>query len=201
MPSSSQTSLAGLRKRTPQSVLALATLAVLAACEDKADVSVRRDADVTVAAAPTGATVTSAKDGSSLDIPEGLPAFAPAYPGATIKTQISDGFGPSQDGKGLLLVMVSSDPVDKIAAFYDEKAKAAGVKPGMFVNDANSAVRIFGNASDGGRGPEGALIAITKSDEGPGSEIVITSGIAREQVETWEKDDWKDVPRPRARLQ
>lgn len=177
---------------------ALAALALLSACEDKAQVAVKPDADVTVITSPAGATVSTAPDGGSLDVTDRLPAFAPLYPGATVKTRIGDVAGKDGEAKGVLLVMQTADPVAKVAAFYDAQAKAAGVTPGMFVNDTDSAVRIIGSA-DGKA--EGALIAITKSEDGPGTEIVITSGIAREQVETWEKSDFKDVPRAMPRLQ
>jgi hypothetical protein len=161
-------------------------------------VVVKPEAKVTVITTTKGAIVSSSDGKDGLAAPKDLPAFAPVYPGAVIKTQISDVVGGGDKGKGLLLVMQTADPVAKVAAFYDAKAKEAGVTPGMFVNDADSAVRIIGSA-DGKA--EGALIAISKSDEGAGTEIVITSGIAREQVETWEKDDFKSVPRPLPRLQ
>lgn len=192
---------APIRLQPARALPLLAALALLAACEDKAQVVVKPDAGVTVVTASSGATVTTAKEGESLAVPEGLPAFAPAYPGATVKTEINGLNGPDGPAKGMLLVLLTADPVAKVAAFYDQRAKAAGVAPGMQVNEADSAVRIFGKGPEAGRSAQGALIAISKSDEGPGTEIVITSGIAREQVETWEKDDFRNVPRPLPRLQ
>jgi hypothetical protein len=179
-------------------VLLLAALALLSACEDKAKVVVKPDAKVTVVTTPKGATVTTSDDEAGLEAPKDLPAFAPVYPGAVIRTQISDVAGRDGEAKGLLLVLLTQDPVAKVAAFYDGKAKAAGVKPAMIVDGSDSAVRIIGSADEKA---EGALIAISKSDDGAGTEIVITSGVAREQVETWEKADFKDVPRAMPRLQ
>jgi hypothetical protein len=188
-----------LKSAAPLGLLALTML--LSACEEKTQVVVKPDAEVSVITSSDGATVSTATDGSSLEVTDRLPAFAPLYPGATVKTRISDVAGKDGSSKGLLLVMNTPDPVAKVAAFYDEKAKAAGVKPGMYVNEKDSAVRIFGSGASEGRSAEGALIAISRADEGPGTDIVITSGVAREQVETWEKADFKDVPRALPRLQ
>lgn len=119
--------------------------------------------------------VTVAREGESLNAGDGLPAFAPAYPGATVKTRVADIKG---DGaRGGMWVMESADPVDKIATFYDEQAKKAGVKPGMFVNEADSAVRIFGSA-DGKNKSEGVLIAISRDTDEELTKIVITAGTA-----------------------
>jgi hypothetical protein len=137
----------------------------LAACESQ-DVTVKVDreeaAPVEVAAPveiAVGETATAAP----------LPDFLTPYPGARMKARIS---GP--EGLGRVLVMVSDDPVAKIAAFYDAAAKRVGAEPSMMVDDLEDgdAVRMWGRP-DGG----GALLAISPNDEGPGTEIVITTGM------------------------
>jgi hypothetical protein len=176
----------------------LVPLLAAAGCKNEPTVVVTANGDTRVKTSSEGATVETAREGGSLAVDVALPAFAPAYPGARLTTRIAD----NKDGKrGSLLVFRSEDPVDKIAAFYDARAKEAGIEPAMIVNEADSAVRIFGG-NDGQDRKSGALIAISSSDEGSGSEIVITSGMAPAEVARMEKDEgWRDAARPPIRLQ
>lgn len=180
-------------------LLGIATL--LAACNaekpggDNATVVVSNGAIIS-----KGAVVTKADEGESLELTTSLPAFAPAYPGARVTTRIGDSALPDGTAKGSVVIFSTPDPVAKVAAFYDAKAKELGLKAGMIVNDEDSAVRIFGTGDKDDKA-EGALIAISKADDGKGSEIVITAGGAEKQVREWEKRDWKSGNRPLPRLQ
>lgn len=96
-------------------------------------------------------------------------AYLPTYPGATVKAQLQ-----SPGEKGGVIVMVTDDPVSKVAAFYDAKAKEAGIQPATFTTDEDSVVRIFGDSASA----SGGLLAISRRDDAAGSEIVITFGRA-----------------------
>lgn len=153
---------------------------VLAACgRDEPNVVVQKDGTTIYRTSEDGAEVQTAKDGESLDVTGELPAFAPVYPGSTVKTRVADVNG--QGAKGGMWVLETTDPVEKVAAFYDEQAKKAGVKPGMFVNEKDSAVRIFGDGGTKSGKSEGALIAISYDEEDKLTKIVITSGAAVSQ--------------------
>ena len=96
-----------------------------------------------------------------------MPVYLPQYPGATVKAQIA-----APGGHGGVIVMETPDPVDKVVAFYDARAKESGVRPSTFTTDSDGAVRIYGDSGSA----SGGLLAISPSDEGPGSEIVLTMG-------------------------
>ena len=158
-------------------VLLLSAAGLLSACgRDKPSVEVSPDGKTAYHTSSDGAEVSVAKDGESLDVADELPAFAPLYPGALVKTRLAD--AKDQGAKGGMWVLETADPVEKVAAFYDEQAKKAGVKPGMFVNEKDSAVRIFGNANDQSDTAQGALIAISHDEEDNLTKIVITAGTA-----------------------
>lgn len=173
---------------------------LLAACqESKKPVVVESEGDSSTVVVNGTTVVTSAGPGESLELTAQLPAFAPPYPGAAVKTQITEPTNMGGKPTGSVVIFLTPDPVAKVAAFYDARAKDAGVKAGMIVNDPDSAVRIFGE--EGGSKSDGTLIAISKSDEEPGTEIVITSGAKEAEVKQWEKQDWKSTQRPLPRLQ
>ena len=172
---------------------------LLAACKDKPEVVVKPDGSTTVMTSSEGATVESADDGESLELSTALPAFAPAYPGARLRTQLSDGNSDGKNGgKGGLVVFETADPIEKVAAFYDARAKEHGMKAAMVVNEPDSAVRIFSGKSgkDGRAG--GALVAISRSKTGDNTDIVITAGMEDAQIKRMEtqKDGWRDAARP-----
>lgn len=157
--------------------LLVSVAALLASCgRDEPNVVVKPDGKTVYRTGEDGAEVQVAGDGESLDVGDELPAFAPVYPGATVKTRLADVKGDA--AKGGMWVLETADPVQKVAAFYDEQAKKAGVKPGMFVNEKDSAVRIFGSERDASGKAEGALIAISHDKEDNLTKIVITSGSA-----------------------
>ena len=178
--------------------LSLATLfasaLLLAACKDEPKVFVKTDGETSIVTGSDGAIVNSAGDGESLALSTELPAFAPAYPGARLRTQVSDG---KTGGRGGLVVFETADPVEKVAAFYDARAQELGVKPGMVVNEKDSAVRIFAGR-DGKDKAGGALVAISRSEKGLGTEIVITAGMADAHIRQMEKDKdaWRESANP-----
>jgi hypothetical protein len=182
--------------RGPLTAAVFALLLVTGACRDEPKVIVKKvngDVDVT---AVDGAILQTADDGKALPTPEGLPAFAPPYPGARLATRIGGG---EAGGSGALLVFETSDPVDKVTAFYDARAKEAGAAASVEVNEGDSAVRIYG----GGDNEKGAMVAISKAEDKPGTEIVITSGMAKADVVHIERkpEAWRETVRMPVRLQ
>ena len=114
-------------------------------------------------------TATTTKTGGLRAPSEFLP-FAPAYPGATIKTRVAS--ASSEEGSGSMIAMHTPDDFAKVVAFYDQKAKAAGVTVKMVADQDDSAIRILADEKSG----TGALIAISPDTEKPGTVIVITTG-------------------------
>ncbi|TPE59088.1 hypothetical protein FJQ54_14940 [Sandaracinobacter neustonicus] len=178
-------------------VMALGGALLLAACKDEPKAVVQTDGKTAFITSSDGATVESASAGESLELSTELPAFAPAYPGARVRTQLADAANSS---KGGLVVFETADSIEKVAAFYDARAKEQGVKAVMVVNEPDSAVRMFAGKAGAGKG--GALVAISRSDEGKATDIVITAGMADSQIKSMEehKDGWRDTARP-VRLQ
>ncbi len=187
--------------RSPRGLLAagLFTLLLATACRDEPRVVVKKVEGATVEAELSGVVVDTATDGKPLSPQGDLPAFAPAYPGARLATRIrGDGVG---NGEGALLVFETPDPVEKVRAFYDARAREAGARATMEVTEADSAVRIYGRGTDGKAG--GAMIAISRSDDSQGTEIVITSGMPRAEVVRLEEKpaEWRRAVRMPVRLQ
>lgn len=178
------------------SLLMLPPLLLASACKDEPRVTVTADG-TTVVDGPGEVRVVEAADGASLPPPAGLPGFAPAYPGARLATRIGgDAVG---EGRGTLLVFETTDPVEKVAAFYDARAKEAGAAAAVMVTEPDSAVRVYGGKTEG----EGAMVAISRNGSGPGSEIVITSGMQKADVVQLERkpDEWRRTVRMPVRLQ
>ena len=88
---------------------------LLAACgRDQSTVVVKDDGETVYHTAEDGAEVRVAREGESLEVGDALPSFAPAYPGATVKTQLAD---VNREGaRGGMWVLETSDPVAKVAA-------------------------------------------------------------------------------------
>jgi hypothetical protein len=151
--------------------LSLAALVATAACDSAITVKSQPAADSVAVAASEGrtASASAAAGPVSVRISTDLPRFAPAYPGAAVVTQIASA-SSGEGGKGVMVVLRTADPVDKVAAFYDARARQAGVAASMIANDGDSAVRIYGD----GESRQGAMVAISRGDEG--TEIAITSG-------------------------
>lgn len=175
------------------------TLLLVSACGEGPTVKVTPDGRASLHTGPDGAVVEVAEDGMSLAMPSDLPDHTPAYPGATLATRVSG--GKPGEPELMFLVFRTSDAVDKVAAFYDSKARAAGQRPSMIVTEADSAVRIFGgNSKEAG---DGAMVAISRSDDGPGTEIVITSGMGGADIARVEREPraWRETVRVPVRLQ
>lgn len=183
--------------RGPVSVAALSLLLLVGACKDEPRVVVKSDG-TTIVDGPGDTVIQAAEDGASLPPPADLPAFAPAYPGARLSTRISGEAAVGAKG-GALFVFETADPVEKVAAFYDASAKAAGARAAVVVTEADSAVRIFGSKAEG----QGAMVAISRSEPGPGSEIVITSGMKQADVIRLESkpEEWRRTVKMPVRLQ
>ena len=118
-------------------------------------------------AADRGSTEAEAQAGA---------AFVPVYPGATIKTQMTQETVGNE--KGSLLVLETPDPVAGVAAFYDRHAQREGMIPNMIVDEDDSAIRIFANrpAAPGKPGREGGMVSISRNADDSLTSIVITSG-------------------------
>jgi hypothetical protein len=179
-------------------VSALSLFLLAGACKEQPKITVSSDGGTSVVAIPGGAVVEAAEDGSSLQSLSDMPRFAPAYPGAQLATRVTG--GSHGEDQGVLMVFRTPDALDKVVAFYDAQAKSAGARASVVVTEADSAVRIFGGES--GANAEGAMVAITQSDEGPGTEIVITSGMAKADVARVEKEPgaWRQTVRMPVRL-
>lgn len=101
-----------------------------------------------------------------------LPEFAPVYPGAIIKTQVTE---PTLgNAQGTMVVLETPDSIEAVIGFYDAKAKSLGVKPELVVNEVDSAIRIYGE-SEASAG-KGGMISVSPGDDGKSTSIVITSG-------------------------
>jgi hypothetical protein len=184
--------------RGPMTAVVLSILLLAGACRDEPKIVVKKiEGRSDTTELPGGAVIEAASEGQSLAVPEDLPAFAPAYPGARLATRI--GGEAVGDGRGALMVFQTADPVEKVAAFYDARAKDAGAAATVLVTEADSAVRIYGGKDQ----QKGAMVAISTSDEGTGSEIVITSGLPRADVVHIERkpDAWRETVRMPVRLQ
>ncbi len=181
----------------PLAVLAaLSSVLLLGGCRDEPKIVVKPDGGTQVLTGPGGAVVDTAADGASLAVPDDLPAFAQAYPGARLTTRISGG----NEERGALLVFETSDAPDKVAAFYDSAAQKAGAKASMVVNESDTMVRTFGSGTDK---REGAMIVISRDGEKAATEIVITAGMAEADVVKLEQkpEAWRETVRMPVRLQ
>jgi len=159
----------------------LCALALVGACgspaEKKADVAVDETA-VTFESAGTTTSVASAAatasgktgNGAKASDPGALPAFAPLYPGAEIKTRVAS--ASSAEGSGSLIAMRTADPFEKVVEFYDLKGQSAPGQAKIVTNEKDASVRTYGSEANG----EGALVAISRDVSGAGTVIVITAG-------------------------
>ncbi len=184
--------------RGPMAAVALSLLLLAGACRDEPKIIVKKiEGRSDLTDHPGDSVIEAALDGQSLKLPKDLPAFAPAYPGARLVTRIA---GESVgDGRGALMVFETSDVVEKVLDFYDLRAKDAGTAATVLVTKADSAVRIYGDRNQ----EKGVMVAISASDEGAGSEIVITSGLPQADVVHIERkpDAWHKTVRMPVRLQ
>jgi hypothetical protein len=105
-----------------------------------------------------GSSVTS-QSGTDVKLPEGMPGWAPAYPGATVVSVMA---GTSGDGStGGMVTLETKDAVDKVASFYEQRIKQAGLKASATVATADS--RMIGIENKDGQ--QGGMVTIAKSGE------------------------------------
>jgi hypothetical protein len=83
---------------------------------------------------------------------EDLPPFAPLYPGATV-VGVGDATGQFMGGR--MITMTTTDSLDAVMAFYDERITTAGATPGARTQTATSASRSV--SMDGA--PRGSIVA------------------------------------------
>ncbi len=121
-------------------------------------------------------TVTSASNAAGMTPPADLPAWAPLYPGARVVAAMS-GSGTNGGGTGKIVSIRSNDPVAKVAAFYDARLAAAGIKPAMATDQPDSVLRMIQSPKGGDE--KGAMLMIGKADDGNGSQITLTYGSAK----------------------
>jgi len=112
-------------------------------------------------------------NGGSAGDTSALPAFAPLYPSAEIRTRVAS--ASSAEGSGSLVAMRTADPFEKVVEFYDLKGQSAPGSAKIVTNEKDASVRIYGNEGSG----EGALVSISRDVSGSGTVIVITAGTGR----------------------
>jgi hypothetical protein len=137
-------------------VVAAATVACLSGCGQSTGET------TTTVVAPDGNTVTI---NSSKSWPETMAKVAPLYPGATVVSAFT-GETPDEGGIG---DFTTSDPPDKVMAFYKKAAADRGMAPkGIMTPDD----RIFGagNASD--------KFTVSARSEGGLTKVQVTTGKA-----------------------
>ncbi|WP_428334123.1 hypothetical protein [Novosphingobium sp.] len=94
--------------------------------------------------------------------PGDLPVWAPVYPGATV-SQVTD--IASHGGEGMpvghhkQVIFLTSDPLAKVSAFYEQKIAATGVKPMMTSNQPDGSM--WAMPAPGGQSD---TITVAKSD-------------------------------------
>jgi hypothetical protein len=171
-------------------ILLLPLLGGLLGC-DGPTVAVKTDpaAEVRVVRQEGETTATTIRRSGAADTD--LPAATPIYPGAAIKTDIASS-SKEEGGSGRVIVMTTSDSLEKVAAFYDARAKEAGVTAGMIVTDTDSALRIYGDE----KSDTGSMVGISRDPGKSLTEIVITAGKGPNVVVARIKDGLPPPPPP-----
>lgn len=118
-------------------------------------------ASAAVGAAEGVATAASGK------WPGTMPAFAPAYPGSTAEMSMS---GTGGEGQSTIVGFVTGDSPDRVIAFYQAKAKAAGLS--NLSNFEAGGARVFGASDDAGR-----VLSVQVSVEDGKTRGVVTAGV------------------------
>jgi hypothetical protein len=116
-------------------------------------------------------TVTSqsnsrALEAQTVEIAKNLPSFAPLYPGATV---VSTFDAQGQSGAGQMVTLETSDPMDKVLAFYDTKIADVGGETSLRSQTADSGTRAV-------RMPNGSGGMITVASDGRTTTIGIVHG-------------------------
>ena len=106
--------------------------------------------------------------GDSARWPNDWPDFAPAYPGA--KVQASMG-GTSKDGKGGMVSFTTGDSAEKVIAFYQVRAEAAGIKVVTTTEAGGS--RQFSATDD----TSGRSLNVSATSEDGATQVAVVAGM------------------------
>jgi len=117
----------------------------------------------------SGKKVSAVIGGEGATWPAGAPAYAPAYPGATITSVMTTNAGSGEGGS--MATFETADPPAKVIAFYKDLAAKAGLKESMTMNTGNAS--IFG-AGTPGKGKGG--LSVQASSEGGKTSGAVTFG-------------------------
>ncbi len=133
------------------------------------------NATVTMALGQGGPVAMKATRYSDAKMPTDLPAWAPPYPGARLFQVVDVNFPAGQNMPTTpqkQVVLMTSDPVSKVMAFYDQKLSSLGIKPAMSSNTADGGMRIV--SANGG---QNNTMSVAREDGQ--TQIGLTYGVAR----------------------
>jgi hypothetical protein len=133
---------------------------------EKTKISVAEKGDnktVTVSSPEGKGTISVTTQG---DVPKGLPAYVPPYPGAKYEGSfVSDMQGSPKDGpvSGGMMSFKTTDSADKVLAFYKDAFTRAGLKDGASGNMGGMKLISF---TKGDNNQEGAQVMATEATAG-----------------------------------
>lgn len=117
-----------LGKSTPKCVMLILIFSLFAACSDEKTYSTadgettvkRRGNDIEISAHDNEGNKVTGQAGKNVAIPEDFPSDLPIYSGATPLVAMK------MEGQGHSLTLESTDPLDKVHAFYVDAVQANG---------------------------------------------------------------------------
>jgi hypothetical protein len=131
-------------------------------------ITTENDGDVlTVKSQDGSAVIRTGAEGAN------FPAYAPQYPGSEVTA--SANFSGKDDASGSMITQSTTDPTDKVMAFYKAKVTEAGLKIAMESNTAEGGMMMVG--SEGAGEQVGMMIAVSK--DGDKTMITYTGGIGK----------------------
>lgn len=104
--------------------------------------------------------------------PKNLPSWVPVYPGGAAQGSMDS---TTAEGRTVIFNVSSSDPVDKMASFYESKLKESGLtvdKNTFSSNDQATTTMLSGKSEDGKR-EVGVLVSNTP-DQGTQAVVTVT---------------------------
>lgn len=160
-------------------LLILLTAFALSACKEKPEeytvtTANGQEAKIAVDRGSNSATISTGDGNAQISFggeEQGgsLPAYAPQYPGSKYGMSVS---GQGKDGKGQMVSLSTPDSTEKVAAFYQEKMTAAGMKPEVNIRGPNGFASIIASGPDN----QGAMVTIV-----PGQEETVISIVTGDQ--------------------